>query len=445
MKTIFRTKRTIALILSAVFLAGSVNLFAQTPRVLSLEEAIELSIQNSKQLKLGQSNVDIAGLQIKQIRDNQLPSLSLSGSYLRLNTPNINMKARQSEGDSVSSGGFGKVNQAMYGMVSASVPIFTGFRFKYGLESAKYLEQASRLDVENDRMAVIQNTVAAYGNLYKSQRAVDLGAEQLRSEQKRVAEFTNREKNGMLARNDLMKAKLQASQVELALLDAENDLKLTTVNMNLLLGLPEVTPLAVDSASFSQLQDAGTLSQWEEKAMTNRKDLAANLIRQKAANANIKVAKADLYPNVALTGGYIALGIPGVITVPNAMNVGIGVKYDIASLWKSGAKIAEARTREFQVQTNQEMLYDKVRMEINTAYYNYVLSKRRIEVLATAVEQADENFRITKNKYENSLVSTTDLLDADVDQIRSKINFESAKADAIVAYKRLEQVSGILN
>ena len=445
MKTIFRTKRIKALALCAALLSGSTHLFAQASRALSLEEAIAMSIQNSKQLKLGQSNVDLAGLEIRQIKDNQLPSLSVSGSYLRLNTPNINLKSSKSEGDSSGSGGFPKVNQAAYGMLSASVPIFSGFRFKYGLESAKYLEQAARLDVENDKMAVIQNTVAAYGNLYKAKKAVELVAENLKSEHERVEEFTNREKNGMLARNDLMKAKLQESNIELALLDAENDLKLTTVNMNLLIGLPEATMLIVDEKSFGDMKDAGALNEWEEKAMTNRKDISANVIRQKAANTNIKVAKADLYPSVALTGGYVALTIPGVVTVPNAMNIGVGVKYDIASLWKSGAKIAEAKTREYQVQTNQEMLFDKVHMEINTAYYNYLLSRRRIEVLAKAVDQADENYRISKNKYDNSLMTTTDLLDADVAQIKSKIEYENAKADAVVAFKKLEQVSGVIN
>lgn len=445
MKTIFRTKRIKALALCAALLSGSTHLFAQASRALSLEEAIAMSIQNSKQLKIGQSNVDLAGLEIRQIKDNQLPSLSVSGSYLRLNTPNINLKSSKSEGDSSSSGGFPKVNQAAYGMLSASVPIFSGFRFKYGLESARYLEQAAKLDVENDKMAVIQNTVAAYGNLYKAKKAVELVAENLKSEHERVEEFTNREKNGMLARNDLMKAKLQESNIELALLDAENDLKLTTVNMNLLIGLPEATMLIVDENSFGDMKDAGALSEWEEKAMANRKDISANVIRQKAANTNIKVAKADLYPSVALTGGYVALTIPGVVTVPNAMNIGVGVKYDIASLWKSGAKIAEARTKEYQVQTNQEMLFDKVHMEINTAYYNYLLSRRRIEVLSKAVEQADENYRISKNKYDNSLMTTTDLLDADVAQIKSKIEYENAKADAVVAFKKLEQVSGVIN
>ena len=62
-------------------------------------------------------------------------------------------------------------------------------------------------------------------NLYKAKTAIGLVKENLEQAQQRVKDFTNIEKNGLLARNDLMKAELQASNVELALLDAETNYK----------------------------------------------------------------------------------------------------------------------------------------------------------------------------------------------------------------------------
>ena len=445
MNTTIKIRRLVFVAAGMFLLAIHTQSIAQSARTITLEEAIDMSLKNSKQLRLSQTNVDLAGLNIRQIKENQLPSLSISGSYLRVNTPDINLKIKPSGSDSTSSGAAApNVHQAMYGMASASVPIFSGFRFKYGLQSAHYLEEAAKLDAENDRDAVVQNTIAAYSNLYKAKKSVDLVAENLLRERQRVEEFTNREKNGMLARNDLMKAKLQESNVELTLLDAENDLKVTTINMDLLLGLPENTPLLADSASFMVFKEEGNAGDWEQTALTHRKDIAANGIRQKAANIDIKGAKSDFYPSVALTAGYVALNIPGVAVIPNAVNAGIGIRYDVASLWKSGAKIAQARTHAYQLKTNEEILLDRIHLEVNTAYYNYVLSKRKIDVYAKAVEQANENYRITKNKFDNSLVTTTELLDADVAQVQSKINYEAAKADAIVAFKRLEQTAGVI-
>jgi outer membrane protein TolC len=60
-----------------------------------------------------------------------------------------------------------------------------------------------------------------------------------------------------------------------------------------------------------------------------------------------------------------------------------------------------------------------------------------------AVEQANENYRITKNKYDNSLATTTDLLDADVARLQAGIDYEYAKADAVVAYNKLHESAGV--
>ena len=63
---------------------------------------------------------------------------------------------------------------------------------------------------------------------------------------------------------------------------------------------------------------------------------------------------------------------------------------------------------------------------------------------AKAVDQAVENYKITKNKYDNSLATTTDLLDADVARLQAKLNYTLSKTDAIVAYNKLQQTAGLL-
>ena len=62
-----------------------------------------------------------------------------------------------------------------------------------------------------------------------------------------------------------------------------------------------------------------------------------------------------------------------------------------------------------------------------------------------AVQQAEENYRIVKNKFDNSLATTTDLLDADVAQLQSRLSYTLARADAFVAYNKLLQTAGLLS
>lgn len=419
---------------------------AQATKNLTLQEAITLSLKNSKQLKNSYAKIDEATAAVKEAMERKLPDVNVTGSYLHLNNPHIKLKT----GSDSSAGNSGKqqtpkVSQAAYGIVNLSLPLYSGFRIQYGIESAKYLEKATRLDAENDREGVIQNTIDAFSNLYKATEATELVKESLNQAQQRAKEFSNLEKNGLLARNDLLKADLQASNTELSLLDAENNWKLATVNMNLILGLPEQTVLIPDSSSLTKPSDIRTIPEWEQLAIQNRKDASALSFREKAAITVVKAVKGELYPSIALTGGYIAAYVPNFITITNAVNVGVGVQYNIGSLWKTKSKIQQAQARVEQVQANEDMLNDAIRLQINQAYQNVILSQKKMEVYNKAIEQAAENYKITKNKYVNTLVTTTELLEAEVAELQAKLNFAFAKADAIVAYNKLLQSAGLLN
>ena len=104
----------------------------------------------------------------------------------------------------------------------------------------------------------------------------------------------------------------------------------------------------------------------------------------------------------------------------------------------------QAKAREQQLLADEEALNDNVRYQINEAYESYLLSRKKIDVYEKAIDQATENYKITKNKYNNSLVTTTELLDADVAQLQAKLNHAFAQADAMVAYNKLLQSAGLL-
>ena len=216
-------------------------LLAQQSKILTLKEAIDLSVTNSKQLKVNQAKITEASAAIKEAEEKRLPDAGISGSYLYLPIkPNIDLKS------GFSSNGGPNVSQVIYGMASVSVPLYNSGKLKYGIESAKYLEQAIKLDADNDRDAVIINTINACINLFKAREAIVLVKDNLAQSQQRVKDLSNLEKNGLLARNDLLKAELQSSNIELTLLDAESNYKLACVNMNLMMGLPEQTELIPD-------------------------------------------------------------------------------------------------------------------------------------------------------------------------------------------------------
>ena len=189
-----------------------------------------------------------------------------------------------------------------------------------------------------------------------------------------------------------------------------------------MLGLPETTKLEIDTAGFKVIYDTKGLAEWEGLALQNRKDIASLQFQKKATDAGIKAINGEKMPNVALTGGYINGYVQNLAILTNALNIGVSAKYSISSLWKTNAKLEKAKAQQQQLVYTQEMLDENIRMEITRSYEDYYLAQKKIEVFTRAIEQADENYKITKNKYNNGLATLTELLDADLAELRAKLN-----------------------
>ena len=440
-----KNKLKVLLVICSLF---SVRMTAQDKKTLSLNEAIDLGLQNSKQLKINQAKIEEATAAAKEATERRLPDVNASASYLRLNAANVDLKTKNNNNNG---GGASpaveqpKISQALYGLVNVSLPIYTGGKIRYGIESSKFLEKAAMLDAESDKDEVIQNTIEAFANLFKAKTAVRLVQENLNEAQQRTKELTGMEKNGLLARNDLLKAQLRESNMEYNLSDAENSWQLANVNMNLMLGLPTTTELMLDTANLVKKEDTRVLEDYLSAARINRKDIAAVDLRKKAAESGVKAAKGDLYPSLALTGGYIGLDIPDFLSIPAAMNVGVGVSYNIGSLWKNKAKVQQAEARVKQLTFTEALMDDNMQLEVNKNYLSLMTNRKQIQVSAKAVEQAEENYRIVKNKFDNSLATTTDVLDADIARLQARLSYTLSRADAFVAYHKLLQTAGLLS
>jgi outer membrane protein len=411
-------------------------------RKISLDEAIDLSIKNSKSLRAAHARVEQAAANTTVSKQNQLPDFKISGAYLRVTQPNIDMQYKSNSGGSAAAPI--KVDQAAYGIANLSLPIYSGFKIQYGIRSSEFLEKASVLDADQDKEAVILNTIDAFSNLYKARANLRVIQENLAESRSRDADFANLEKNGLLARNDKLKALLQTANIELAMADVENNLKVAMVNMNIMLGLPEETVLVPDSNSLVEPGAVKSIQDYEQLALQNRKDMQAIGYRKQASQVGIQSAKADYFPSLALTGGYIAADIPNFVTITNAFTFGIGLSYNVSSLWKTNAHVSAARAKLSEVQANEEEMNEQIRSQVNQAYEDLLTANKKIEVSRISIEQGNENYKIVKNKYDNSLLTVTDLLDANALMLQSQISLELAKADAIVAYNTLLERAGML-
>ncbi|MBS1550332.1 MAG: TolC family protein [Bacteroidetes bacterium] len=414
---------------------------AQESTTFSLDEAIELGLQNSKTLKLNQSKIDDAIAKNIAARNARLPDFKITGSALALTNAKAEVKILppNSSGNPMAS-----PNSAYYGSANFSLPLYAGGKINYAIQATQLLVEAQKLSLEDDKSGIAFVVAQAYNNLYKAEQTIKVLQENLLAAQERDKTFLNLENNGVIARNDRLKSNLQTSEIELKLLEAQNTYEIANIQMDLLLGLPDTQKIHVDTQYTQPTLAIESLDYYQQQAIENRKDLQVNDYQQKVAQLNIKAAKAENLPQIALTAGYIAAEIPKIMTIYNAANIGIGVQYNLSNLWKKNTDLMNAETQIKKLDYQQQIIHDDIKLAIHRDYQNYLLANKKIELYEKSLQQATENFRINKNKFDNGLETMTNLLEANSALITASVNVTNAKADAILALKKLEQTSGIL-
>lgn len=420
------------------FFIGISSINAQDKTNLKLEDAIQLAWTKSNEITLASTKVETKKQELQSVKNNQYPDLKLTGQFLQLTEPTVNLQV------DAGSGSFPVPDRMLIGQASLSLPIFAGMKIQNGIKLHDNLFQAENAMASKTKEDVAMRVINYYANLYKAQKTIDLLKENQKSAEQRVTDFIALEKNGIIPRNDLLKSQLQVSKIQLTLDEALNNEKIINYYLVTLLKLPTETKLAVTESDLINFPK-NSLPTDEQPAFQNRKDLEALQFQEKASQDNIKIAKGEYYPNVALTGGYAALNLNNVVTLENAMFIGVGVSYDISGILKNGTQVKIAESKALEVKNTEELLKDNIRIQVQQAITNYDLAIKQNIVHKQAVEQATENYRIVKDKYDNGLSDTNDLLEADVEQLKSKISETIAKVDVIQKYYELLSATGQLS
>jgi outer membrane protein TolC len=431
------------LMLFGVFLMGASAVQAQEKSSLTLNEAIHLAWEQSAQVSLAESKVVTKKQELRTVKNNSYPDFKISGQYQRLTDADINFKLNNSDG-STSTTDAPSVNQLMVGQVNASLPLFAGFKIQNSIKASSNLYAAESANALQTKENVAMQVVDLYASMYKAEKTVELLKENQKSAEQRVTDFIELEKNGIIPRNDLLKAQLQASNVKLSLAKATKDLNIINYQLITLLKLDDTTKLTIRESDFVNFQ-MNNIPTSDEVAVANRQDLEAVRLQEKASLDYVKVAKSGYYPAISLVGGYTAIDLKNVITVQNAMNIGVGLSYDLSGILKNNATVKVAESKADELKKHEELLTEQIKIEVQKAIEDYDLALKQDIVYNQAVEQASENYRILKDKYDNGLSDTNDLLEADVDQLESSINKALSKANVIQKYYELLTVSGQLN
>jgi outer membrane protein TolC len=413
------------------------------PRKLSLEEAVQLGIQNSKEIRRQQYRIDEALARLGQAKDAQLPSMKVSFQYLHalmlsrlISIPGLTKEPIKVPFDF----------PAYLGTLSVTEPIFAGNQMKYARESADLMVQMSRLDGDKDKDDVSFLVIDAYLNFDKILENQLIVAQNMQDVQVKLDQITKYEGQGLATQNDVLRYQLQKSQMQLTQIQLDNNRKVANYDMDIMLGLPDSTELLPDTVNY-KLNENLVLPDLIQQAETNRRELLDLSYQSKLADINMKKVHDQRLPTVAASAGMYYINPTGEV-IPTHNNLlapvtfGVGVSWDIGTLYTNKNKEHEASLQRVELNTARDQDVDEIRKDVHRQFIAYQQALAQIKVLLDAVSQAEENERITESKFRNNLVNTTDRIDAQTLLYQARVNLELAKSDATIAYYNVLRTTG---
>jgi outer membrane protein TolC len=414
-------------------------------QIINLNEAIQIGIANSKNLKISKSKVDYSSAKISEISSQMLPQLKLSASYLRQsNIPPFAVTLPIFPEPIV-------IEEPIldnYSLkLSLQQPLFTGFRLTSLKSSSEYNKTAADIDFNQDMNDEVFNIQTAYWNLYKSLKLKQLVDENIQQMESHLSDTKNFFANDLVTKNDLLKIEVQVSSLKLRQIETDNNLNVSRALLNKTIGLPISNKTEIDSSEIKIDKSNYIYEQLLAEAKSNRNELKSLDNRIKAGEEGITAANSGWFPSIYFISDYY-YSKPNQRILPlrnrfdDSWDVGISMNWDVWNWGYTSSQKEQAEQSYLQAKTNLAQLEDAVEVEVYNNYLALTAAYDKINVSKKNLEQADENYRIINEKYNVQLATSTDLLDAETSLLQAKIDLTTSMVDYQIAKVRLEKSAG---
>ena len=429
--------RKILVLAFALALPGTV--LAQQ-RQLSLDEAIAAGLEASPALHASRMKVESSAARAREIAAARLPAFRLGAGYTRLSEiPPFQVTLPISPNPIV-------VSQNYFNSwslrLSAQQPLFTGFRLEAGTRSARMLEASAGWDLTKDRSEFVFAVKTAYWGLSRARELESVVADTIAQVQEHLKDVRAFYDQGLLTKNEVLRAELQLSSTELMRIDARNAVEVARTSLNTLVGLPLETDLELTTSA-----EAAAAQALLDTALAARPEIKASDFRIKASEANLKAARAGWYPQVSLAGNYYYLRpnpriLPALDKFRSTWDVGLAVSLDVWNWGQTRSQTEQAKAQLAQARDARKLLEDQAVLDVTQSRLALAQARDKIRVAAQAVAQAEENLRMVRDRFRQGVALNTDVLDAEVFLLQAKTSRTEAAIDLALAQARLEKALG---
>lgn len=431
-------KKTIAICIAAAF-----SLCAPAQRVMTLAQCIDYAVSHNVNVKRYANNVEQQKVQLSTARNSRLPDLTAGASQSfnfgrGLNSENAYVNRN------TQSTGFN---------LQTSVPLLTGGRIPNEIAMSRLNLQAATADLEHARQSIALQVAAAYLQAVYAAEVVKVQEAQVafsKIQEDRISKLFNA---GKSPESDVVEAHSQVAQDEMGRTQAKCDYKLAMLDLSQLLELSSpdsieiVAPQGETSPTLPPLPD-----RIFARAEGVKPEIQAEKLRLQAAEKNIRIAKAALYPTLSLgaglsseyykTSGYQAASFSKQLSDNFNKSIGLSLNIPIFNRLATRNSIRQAKLQQseqaLQLDETKKTLYK----EIQQAYYNAVNAQAKYESALVARKAAESNFNMMTGKFENGRANATELEEAKTKRANAITSTLQAKYEYILRMKIIEFYEG---
>ncbi len=442
----------------------SLSTFFNPLKAQSLQQLYDLADHYNQQIVVSQTGLRAASEAVMAAKNAMLPNVELSASGSYIGDATLMSRGFSTNGttDVIIAGigpqevRNGRQETPHWGnsfTAQVSQVIYAGGAIRAGIRITELEEQMATLDVEKNRQEVRFLITGYYLDLYKLQNQQMVIDRNIQLTEKVIKDMEARCQQGMVLKNDITRYELQLMTLQLTkekLKDAQgiiNHQLCTTLHM------ADKKVIVVDTTKLNQeiasLKTIANEHNWQQTASENNIGIRQANVAIQLAEQKIKTTNAASLPSLALIaednlfGPYTNDLIPVNANV-NAWFVGIGLKYDLGSLWKNKHNINHARIHHQQSQEQLVLARENVEKSIQAGYVNFLTSFKEVETQRKQVELATQNYDVVQNRYQNQLALLTDMLDASSMKLSADMALVNAQISLLYNYYKLKYISNTL-
>ena len=416
----------LSLLLSAALSAQNIDGTNLQEQKLTLEDCINLTLQNNPEIAASYSTQEAQKSQLKQSKSNYFPQINGSAGYNRSNSNSAQGNSGTNNNYSASV----NATQLIYdfGQTSSTV----------GIQEKSYQSAVQNTTaLINDKIYALKVAYYAVLSAEESENVYKQSVEQYTEQLKRAKAFYE---VGTYPKIDVTSAQVNLNDSKLNLLTAQNLVKTRRQELLNVMGISDPNPTFSLEMTDVLPPFELTLEEALKEANKNRPDLLSKQLQVESARQNVTLAKTGFAPTLTANGTYAWSGAE--FPLYDRWSAGANLNVPIFSGLSTYNKVEQAKQNLQTSYSNLTALEQKILLEVKTAYLALNNAKERIPVAELTKEQAKESYDLAVGRYKVGVGNYIEVKDAETSYSKAKLSYIEAVFDYNLAVAKLKNSIG---